>query len=144
MSDDILAEGLEALSTIDEPLEIIDIGFELPKVDVPIEGRHKPELEADPADAPADVGKVERVARLDDIWLLGREQLSVGNALKSDSDKALLAEPQRGPRVDRLGVQASSDRFQGGVNGWATRFSVRALIRRPKNGPAMALRLSTR
>lgn len=87
--DDVLAAELEALSAIDEPFEITDTGFELPKIDVLIEERHKPEPD-DPADAPVDESSVDRVARVGDLWLLGRHQLFVGNALEADSYRALL------------------------------------------------------
>lgn len=89
-NEPILAAELEELSVIDEPFEITDTGFELPKIDVLIEERHKPEPAADPADNPVDERSVDRVARLGDLWLLGRHRLFVGNALEPISYQALL------------------------------------------------------
>ena len=89
--DNILAAELEALSIVDEPFEITDTGFEMPRIDVLIEERHKPKLDEDPADGPVDETAVEQVSRLGDIWLLGRHQLFVGNALERSSYRALLA-----------------------------------------------------
>lgn len=89
-NEDLLASELEALSVVDEPFEITDTGFELPRIDVLIEDLHKPRIKDDPADAPLDVAGVERVARPGDLWLLGRHQLFVGNALERASYRALL------------------------------------------------------
>lgn len=89
-NEEVLALELEELSVLDEPFEITDTGFEMPKIDALIEERHKPEPEADPADAPVDDSKVEAVARLGDLWLLGRHRLFVGSALDRESYQALL------------------------------------------------------
>lgn len=88
--DDMLAIELEELSVLDEPFEITATGFELPRIDVLIEERHKLEAEADIADAPIDLKAVEQVARPGDLWLLGRHRLFVGNALERASYQALL------------------------------------------------------
>lgn len=87
---EMLAVELEELSSADEPFEITDTGFELPKIDVLIEERHKPKEEQDPADDPVAPERVEQVARLGDLWLLGRHMLFVGNALDRQSYQALL------------------------------------------------------
>jgi len=89
-NEPILAAELEALSVIDEPFEITDTGFELPRIDVLIEEQHKPKPEDDPADAPVDEASVEHVVRMGDLWLLGRHKLFVGNALEHASFQALL------------------------------------------------------
>lgn len=86
----MLAEELEILSVVDEPFEITDTGFEMPRIDVLIEERHKPEAEADPADEDVDITHVEAVARKGDLWLLGRHRLFVGSALEPESYRALL------------------------------------------------------
>lgn len=88
--EEVLALELEELSIVDEPFEITDTGFEMAKIDVLIEERHKPPAKADPADVPVDESKVERVARPGDLWLLGRHRLFVGNALERESYRALL------------------------------------------------------
>lgn len=89
-NEPILAAELEVLSAIDEPFEITDTGFELPRIDVLIEEQHKPTPADDPADAPVDKNSVDQVARLGDLWLLGRHHLFVGNALERESYRALL------------------------------------------------------
>lgn len=86
----LLAAELEELITFDEPFEITDTGFELPRIDSLIEDRHKAEAPADPADKPIDPTSVEGVARMGDLWLLGRHRLFVGNALEPASYQALL------------------------------------------------------
>lgn len=86
----MLAEELEILSVVDEPFEITDTGFEMPRIDVLIEERHKPEAELDPADDDVDITHVEPVARHGDLWLLGRHRLFVGSALEPESYHALL------------------------------------------------------
>lgn len=88
--EEILSLELEELTLLDEPIEITASGFELPKIDAIIEARHKTEPEKDPADMPVDPSTVEAVARLGDLWLLGRHTLFVGNALERESYQALL------------------------------------------------------
>lgn len=85
-----LADELEELSTTDELFEITDTGFEMPRIDVLIEDRHKPKREEDVADAPVDPGTVEPVSRPGDLWLLGRHRLFVGDALDPLGYRALL------------------------------------------------------
>lgn len=89
-NEEVLALELEELSVLDEPFEITDTGFEMPRIDALIEELHKPEPKADPADAPVDDSHVEAVARLGDLWLLGRHRLFVGSALDRESYQALL------------------------------------------------------
>lgn len=89
-NDVILAEELESLTLLDEPFEITDTGFELPKIDALIEDLHKPEPAADPADDLIDPASVERVARPGDLWLMGRHRLFVGDARERESYVALL------------------------------------------------------
>lgn len=89
-NEEILASELEELSVIDEPFEITDTGFEMPRIDVLIEERHKPEAEPDKADEIVDINHMEAVARKGDLWLLGRHRLFVGSALEPESYRALL------------------------------------------------------
>lgn len=88
--EDILALELEELTLVDEPLEITATGFEMARIDALVEARHKPEPETDPADRPVDPARVEKIARLGDLWLLGKHRLFVGNALERESYQALL------------------------------------------------------
>lgn len=85
-----LADELQELAAADEAFEITDTGFELPRIDVLIEERHKPKTQVDAADAPVDPTTVEAVARLGDLWLLGRNRLFVGSALDPLSYQVLL------------------------------------------------------
>ena len=89
-NETVLATELEALSVIDEPFEITDTGFELPRIDALIEDLHRPAKDC-LDDAPVDERAVEAVSRPGDLWLLGRHCLFVGNALEPESYKALLA-----------------------------------------------------
>lgn len=84
---DVLAIELEELIALDE-FEITATGFEMPKVDVLIEQRHKPK--ADPADQPINPNHVGKDARLGDLWLCGRHRLFCGSALDRESYLALL------------------------------------------------------
>ena len=89
--EEILALELEELCEIDQTFEITATGFEMPKIDVLIEERHKPKVEEeDPADREVDPRTVESVAKPGDLWLLGRHRLFVGNALERESYQALL------------------------------------------------------
>lgn len=88
--DDMLALELEELTLVDEPLEITATGFEMARIDALVEGRHKPEAQPDAADEVVDPASVDQVARLGDLWLLGRHRLFVGNALEQESYQALL------------------------------------------------------
>ena len=89
-NEEVLAFELEELSVIDEPLELTATGFEMAKIDALIEERHKPAPQEDPTDRPVDLASVEAVARLGDLWLLGRHRVVVGNALERESYKALI------------------------------------------------------
>ena len=88
--DEILALELEELTVLDQPFQITATGFEMPRIDALIEERHKPKVEEDPADAAVDPATVERIARLGDLWVLGRHRLFVGNSLERESYKVLL------------------------------------------------------
>lgn len=90
--EEILSLELEELSLVDELFEITDTGFEMPKIDVLIEERHKPETADDPADALIDAKTVQAVCRSGDLWLLGRHRLFVGSALEHESYRVLLDE----------------------------------------------------
>lgn len=93
-NDEILALELEELSVIEVPFEPTVLGFEPAEIDVIIEARHKPTVESDPADKPVLAANVEEVARLGDLWLLGRHRLFVGSALDRASYQALLGTDQ--------------------------------------------------
>jgi 16S rRNA G966 N2-methylase RsmD len=88
--EQMLGLEFEELSSLEAPFEITDTGFELPKIDVLIEDLHKPEDKHDPADDPVAPSRVQKVAQLGDLWLLGRHALFVGDALDARSYPALL------------------------------------------------------
>lgn len=87
---EILGLELEELSAVEMSFEPTVLGFEPAEIDVIIEARHKPVAETDPADEPVLAADVEPVARLGDLWLLGRHRLFVGSALDRVSYQALL------------------------------------------------------
>lgn len=112
--EQILALELEELSSLEAAFEITDTGFELPKIDVLIEERHKPKPEVDSADAPVALSRVEKVARPGDLWLLGRHKLFVGDALDRLSYRVLLA----GERADIVFIDPPYNvPIQGHVSG---------------------------
>lgn len=86
----ILALELEELTVLDQPFEVTATGFDMARIDVLIEERHKPVDRSDSADLPVDPATVEQVARPGDLWLLGRHRLFVGSALDRESYQALL------------------------------------------------------
>ena len=87
---EILAIELEELSVIDMPFEPTVLGFEPAEIDVIIEDQRKTQAESDPDDEPVAALAVEKVARLGDLWLLGRHRLFVGSALDRVSYQVLL------------------------------------------------------
>lgn len=87
---EILSLELEELSAVEMSFEPTVLGFEPAELDVIIESRHKPAAENDPADKQVLASHVEPVARLGDLWLLGRHRLFVGSALDRVSYQALL------------------------------------------------------
>ncbi len=88
--ENALAVELEELTLCDDPFEITDTGFELPKIDALIEELHKPKREDNDDDDPVDEARVQALARPGDLWLLGRHRLFVGNALEQESYQVLL------------------------------------------------------
>jgi len=88
--EEVLALELEELALVDELFELTDTGFELAKIDVLIEERHRPDPETDPADGPVALAAVQAAARPGDLWRLGKHRLFVGNALEQDSYQVLL------------------------------------------------------
>jgi hypothetical protein len=86
----ILAEEFEALGSLDETFELTDTGFDCARIDSLIEDLHKPDNKIDPADAPVDPARVEKVAQLGDFWRMGRHSLFVGSGLDPQTYQALL------------------------------------------------------
>lgn len=85
-----LAQELEEILSLDCDFEITDTGFEMPKIDVLIEEARGSHSEVDPADAPVASQNVDAVARVGDLWMLGRHRLLCGDALDPLSYEVLL------------------------------------------------------
>ncbi|MGQ7829767.1 site-specific DNA-methyltransferase [Altererythrobacter sp. Z27] len=88
--EEILALELEEIALSDAPFEITDTGFDLELVDRLVEDRHKKGADEVSQDLPIARGSVPKVARLGDLWLMGRHRLFVGNALEEESYRVLL------------------------------------------------------
>lgn len=85
---EILAIELQHLMTLDASFDITVTGFEMPEIDLIIEGsRKKPEQ--DPDDAVVRVAALP-VSKLGDLWLMGPHRLLCGNALESASFEQLM------------------------------------------------------
>ncbi len=83
----LLAEELQALSALDLDFDLTAIGFELPEIDLRIQGLSVDEEEESP---PAGEAELQVVSVLGDVWLLGRHRIVCGNALDADAYSALL------------------------------------------------------
>ena len=90
---EILAIELQHLMEIDLDFDIAVTGFELPEIDVLIEGLETKPVKADPADeVPVIDGPV--VTRPGDLWQIGPHRLICGDATKPESYVPLLAGEQ--------------------------------------------------
>lgn len=80
--DDLLRIELAALIEIDEmPVEIL--GFDMGEIDTLLEGDKRTGVATDPADALPDT-PVEPVARVGDLWVLGKHRLMCGSSLDAE------------------------------------------------------------
>jgi hypothetical protein len=92
--DELLAVHLKELSDLVLDFDIEDTGFELPEIDLRIQG-----LEGEPeADAADEFGVPEgpAVSRPGDLWLLGEHRLYCGSALEPAVYHALLGDQKAG------------------------------------------------
>ena len=86
---EILAIELQNLMEIDADFDISATGFEMPEIDVLIEGLETRPAKADPADeVPAIEGPA--VTRLGDLWQIGPHRLICGDATASETYARLL------------------------------------------------------
>jgi DNA modification methylase len=84
---EILAIELQHLMTLDSDLDITITGFEIPEIDLILEGAGK---EQDPDDS-FDVDEaLQPITQPGDLWQLGKHRLFCGNALEPASYKALM------------------------------------------------------
>jgi DNA modification methylase len=75
----LLAEQLSILSATDLDFDIEVTGFELPAIDLLLQGNAEKSASADPDDAPVESGPA--VSRAGDIWQLGQHRVACGSAL---------------------------------------------------------------
>lgn len=89
----LLAESLKALSEAELDFDLDAIGFDLPEIDLRIQGLD--ELSDEP-DEEADTTAIEGppVSLLGDIWQLGRHRIMCGSALDPNSYEAVLGTAQ--------------------------------------------------
>lgn len=81
---DLLAIEFQNLMELDTGFDLTVTGFEVPEIDVLIEGLSPTETgQPDPDDAPPDPGPA--VTQHGDLWQLGRHRLVCGSALEAES-----------------------------------------------------------
>lgn len=85
----LLAEQLQLLSAADLDFDLEAIGFDLPEIDLRIQGLQGLDSEEEASDLPA-IGETA-VARLGDRWTLGQHRILCRDALNAESYQALLA-----------------------------------------------------
>lgn len=87
---EILAIELQNLTELELDFDVAVTGFEMPEIDVLIQGLEAKEVKPDPADAvPAVTGPA--VTRLGDIWQIGPHRLICGDATVPETYARLLA-----------------------------------------------------
>ena len=88
--EQILAEELQELISMDAEFDIEVTGFSIPEIDGLIEGLH-PEEPGDPDDDELpEIAPGPPVSRAGDLWLLGDHRVLCGSALERDTYAALL------------------------------------------------------
>lgn len=87
---EILAIELQHLMEINLDFDISITGFELPEIDVLIDGLEVKPAKADPADEVPAVAE-HAITRIGDIWQIGPHRLICGDALEPDTLARLLA-----------------------------------------------------
>ena len=85
--DQLLAEQLLSLSVAELDFDLTAIGFDLPEIDLRIQGLSEIE-ETDASDS--EVAEGPPIARLGDVWQLGPHRLLCGNALDSEAYATLM------------------------------------------------------
>jgi DNA modification methylase len=84
---EILAIELQHLMTLDRDLDITITGFEIPEIDLILEGATN--KEQDPDDSFEVEEALQPITRPGDLWQLGKHRLFCGNALEPASYKTL-------------------------------------------------------
>jgi DNA modification methylase len=96
--DRVLAEQLKELSIINLDFDIEVTGFDMGEIDLRIESLNLDLDEADPADVLPEMTTGEPVARMGDVWTLGRHRLLCGDAL----DSVVYTTLMRGKKADMV------------------------------------------
>lgn len=86
----LLAGHLKVLSELDLDFSLEATGFTIGEIDLKIQGLDEGSQTPDPDDAPAPVGPP--VAKLGEVWTLGRHKLLCGDALDTVSYARLMGE----------------------------------------------------
>ncbi len=94
--DRLLAEQLQALSSVELDFDIETIGFDMGEIDLRIESLNA--REASPAESPVPDVSGPAVSRLGDLWLIGRHKLLCGDA-RSEAAHAELMGTERAAAV---------------------------------------------
>ena len=94
--DRLLAEQLQALSSVELDFDIETIGFDMGEIDLRIESLNA--REASPAESPIPDVSGRAVSRLGDLWLIGRHKLLCGDA-RSEAAHAELMGTERAAAV---------------------------------------------
>jgi DNA modification methylase len=90
--EQVLAEELQELISLDAEFDIELTGFSIPEIDGLIEGLH-PEEAGDPVDDELpEIPKGPPVSCVGDLWLLGDHLVLCGSALEDDTYAALLGD----------------------------------------------------
>jgi DNA modification methylase len=83
--ENLLAEQFRELSAMDLSFELEVTGFEIPKIDLLIEGSIEPQADKpDPADAPTQLA-VKAISCPGDLWVLGHHRIVCGDATHPDA-----------------------------------------------------------
>jgi DNA modification methylase len=88
--DRLLAEQLKELSLVDLDFDLEATGFEMGEIDLRIESLSADAAEEDPADTPQIENAGPPVSRSGDLWKLGSNLISCGNALDAAVFRTLL------------------------------------------------------
>jgi len=89
--EQILAEELQALISMDAEFDIESTGFSIPEIDGLIEGLH-PAEDGDPNDNELPDHQTPPITRAGDLWRLGEHFVVCGSALEEDTYAALLGD----------------------------------------------------
>jgi DNA modification methylase len=94
--DRLLAEQLQALSSVDLDFDIETIGFDMGEIDLRIESLRAQETQVTEPAIPDVTGPV--ISRLGDLWLLGRHRVLCGDA-RDEAAHGLLMGAERAAAV---------------------------------------------